>query len=80
MAKGFSYMLVKRVDAELQQNPKNPVFLLIKRCILKDIPVTEAARRIGITRAALYGYMDGEYKPKQEVLDKIEKLYRSLAK
>jgi len=79
MAKGFSYMLVKRVEAALQQDPTNPVFLLVERCIQNNIPVVEAAEKVGITRAALYGYLDGEYKPKKEVLDKIEALYKSLA-
>lgn len=80
MTTGFSYDLVRRVESALESDPSNPVFLLIHRCIKKNIPISQAASKVGISRAAMYAYMDGLYKPKKDVLNKIESLYKSLAK
>jgi DNA-binding phage protein len=71
MAYGYS---VRLVELNKQANPRLVGVRLGKVCIKKNIPVSEVARELGVSRQTVYNWFVGESNPQNLSVDAVEQL------
>jgi DNA-binding transcriptional regulator YiaG len=76
-ARGYDSLFIRKV-AEADHLPA--VLQLARLCIEKNIPVTEVAELLGVTRATFYNWMTGKTTPNPRSLALIPKITLRLAK
>jgi len=69
--RGYSYDIVKRIEAADQSLPTVRLGMM---CIAKDISVTEVAAATGVSRQCVYAWFTGKFKPRHQQLKKVEQL------
>ena len=67
-SRGYSYNFVKKVRAA---NQALPGVRLALRCIERDIPATQIAAQLGVSRQAVYSWFTGEFAPNSKNLRDI---------
>lgn len=75
--RGYDSLFIRKVE-EADQKPV--VLALADVCIEKNIPVTEVAELLGVTRATVYNWMTGKTSPNPRYLALIPKITRRLSK
>ena len=71
MSYGYSYQLV---EANKKADDKSWGVVLGRTCIQFNIPVSEIARLLGVSRATIYNWFWGESYPSRAHCEKIERL------
>ena len=75
--RGYDSLFIRKVE-EADQSPV--VLQLADVCIEKNIPVTEVAELLGVTRATVYNWMTGKTSPNPRYLALIPKIATRLSK
>ena len=75
--RGYDSLFIRKVE-EADQSPV--VLQLADVCIEKNIPVTEVAELLGVTRATVYNWMTGKTSPNPRYLALIPKITTRLTK
>ena len=74
--RGYTVALVKAN----RQAPKHFIGVeLGAACIRADVPVSEVARKFGVSRPAVYAWFTGRSNPKPYLEEAIEKYIKALA-
>ena len=76
-ARGYDSLFIRKV-AEADHLPA--VLQLAGLCIEKNIPVTEVAELLGVTRATVYNWMTGKTAPNPRYLALIPRITTRLSK
>lgn len=71
MSYGYSYQLV---EANKKADDKSWGVLLGRMCIERNIPVSEIAGRLDVSRATIYNWFWGTTYPSRHHCEKIERL------
>lgn len=69
MSYGYSQRLIV---ANRKADAKSSGVRLGRFCIAQDIPVTQVAGELGVSRATVYNWFTGDCSPTRELCDRIE--------
>jgi transcriptional regulator with XRE-family HTH domain len=75
MAYGYS---IRLIEQNKEANSKLLGVRLGRVCIRKNIPVSEVASKLGVSRQTIYNWFIGSNSPQNTVANSIEKLLVSL--
>jgi transcriptional regulator with XRE-family HTH domain len=74
---GYGYS-IRLIELNKEANPKLLGVRLGKVCIKKNIPVSEVASQIGVSRQTVYNWFIGSSNPQNLVVDAVESFLHSL--
>ena len=69
--RGYSYDMVKRIKAADSAIPSVRLGLV---CIERNIPVSEVAEGLNVSRQTVYAWFTGKFKPRHKQMQKIEQM------
>ena len=69
--RGYSTLFLRKIA---EADPDLPVFQFASVCVSREIPITEIARRFGVTRATVYNWFTGRSEPRAYQHEKMQKL------
>lgn len=72
--RGYSLRLVEAIKAG---NPRHPGVRLGKYCIAKGVPVSQMAKKFGVSRMTIYTWFTGTGTPHKNKIELIDKLLSS---
>lgn len=68
----------KLIQANKNASDDHPGVMLGRLCIAQDIPVTDVAQFLGVTRMAVYNWFKGKERPRQRHMEKIDQIITKL--
>lgn len=75
--RGYSYSLVRRVRSA---DPAHIGVKLGNLCIEKDIPVSQVAKDLGVSRLTVYTWFEGRFYPRPAMVTKMNELLVTYAR
>lgn len=70
ISRGYSTLFIRKVDTADQGDL---VRQYAHACIDRNLPITEVARRMAVTRATIYNWFTGKSSPRAHQQEKIRK-------
>ena len=70
----MSYGYTKRIDRLNKEATPTLGVKLGRVCIKKDVPVSEVASRLGVSRQTIYNWFMGTHEPNEELTETIKEL------
>jgi len=72
--RGYSHRLVQIVS---KRDQKDPAVRFAQYCIAREIPALEVAKLFGVTKAAVYYWFKGEWRPREHHVAKMLEIMAS---
>lgn len=70
LSRGYSTLFLRKVE---EADQGDLVIQYANACIDRDLPITEIARRMDVTRATIYNWFTGKSAPRAHQKEKIRK-------
>lgn len=70
--------MVLQINAQHKKAPDDVVMTLMSLGIERGLSIIEIAELVGVSRQAVYEWIDGSYKPKNFVVARINKVIETL--
>lgn len=70
--RGYSYEVVKRIRALAKHPHASETVKLAVVAIERNIPITKIAKRVGVSRMAVYDWFTAKYEPSPPNLHKLK--------
>jgi hypothetical protein len=69
-SRGYSTLFIRKVE---EADQGDLVIQYANACVERNLPITEVARRMGVTRATIYNWFTGRSSPRVHQIEKIRK-------
>lgn len=70
ISRGYSTLFIRKVE---EADQGDLVIQFAHACIARELPISEVARRMEVTRATVYNWFTGKSSPRVHQLEKIRK-------
>ena len=72
MPYGYSNAMATRIREKSDADPGNALYRLCRLCVDNNVMLSTMAARLGVTKQAIYGWLNESYQPTPDVMKKIE--------
>lgn len=80
MSQGYSLRFASRVKKAYSNNKNSRVLRLGYLCVKHEVPASEVADYLQISRQTFYYWMDNDFSPSKEMMPRVEELIARLEK
>jgi len=78
MSYGYSNTMAQRIKERHEEDPDDPFFAMLDLCVARNVMLSEVAEKLGVSKQAVYDWIQQKYAVNPDVLDNIKALTKEL--
>lgn len=80
MSYSYSHQLATHIKKRHEEDPEDLLFAVAALCVERDIVPSQIAERVGVSKQAVYDWLQHKYSPKPGVVAELKAYHKELKK